>query len=98
MEVEIEHAHCSLTVLFSFARNVYQFASTQAIKKPSVVILPFPVAKDIQDTIGCVCMDEHVLTVAFELVEKRWSVSRANNEHLPTEASPRVTDFSIEPL
>jgi len=33
-------------------------------------------------------MDEHALTVAFGLVEKRWSVSRANNEHLPTEASP----------
>ena len=61
-------------------------------------ILPFPVAKDIQDTIGCVWMDEHALTVAFGLVEKRWSVSRATNEDLPTEVSPRVANFSIEPL
>jgi len=65
--------------------------------KPSVVILPFPVAKDIQDTIGYVWMDEHVLTVAFGSVEKRWSASRAT-EDLPTEASPRVTNLSIEPL
>jgi len=41
-------------------------------------------------------MDEHALAVAFGLVEKRWSVSRANNEDLPTEASPRVTNFTIE--
>jgi len=66
--------------------------------KPSVVILPFPVAKDIQDTIGCVWMNEHALIVAFGSVEKRWSVSRATNEDLPTEASPRVTNFSTEPL
>jgi len=43
-------------------------------------------------------MDEHALAVAFGLVEKRWSVSRADNGDLPTEASPRVTNFSIEPL
>jgi len=66
--------------------------------KPSVVILPFPVAKDIQDTIGCAWMDEHALTVTFGLVERRWSGSRANNEDVPTEASPRVTNFSVEPL
>jgi len=66
--------------------------------KPSVGILPFPVAKDIQNTIGCVWMDEHALTVTFGLVEKRWSVTRVNNEDVPTEASPRVTSFSVEPL
>jgi len=32
-------------------------------------------------------MDKDALTVAFGLVERRWSVSRATNEDLPTEAS-----------
>lgn len=35
-----------------------------------------------------------VLTVASGLVKKRWSVSRTNNEDLPTEASPMITNFS----
>jgi len=43
-------------------------------------------------------MHEHALTVTFGLVEKRWSVTRTNNEDVPTEASPRVTNFSVEPL
>jgi len=60
----------------------------------SVVILPFPVARDTQDAIGCACMDEHVLKVASGLVKKRWSESRTNNEDLPTEASPMITNFS----
>jgi len=63
--------------------------------KLSVVILPFPVARDIQDAIGCACMDEHVLIAASRLVKKRRSVSRTNNEDLPTEASPMITNFSI---
>ena len=62
--------------------------------KSGIVILPLPVARDIQDAIGCVCMDEHVLTVASGLVKKRWSVSRTNNGYLLTEASPMVTNFS----
>jgi len=62
--------------------------------KPSVVILPFPVARDIQDTIGCAFMDENVLTVASGSVNKCWSASRNNNEYLPTDASPMVTNSS----
>jgi len=63
--------------------------------KPSVVILPFPVARDTQGAMGCVCMDDHVLTVASGLVKKRWSVSRTSNEDLPTEASPMIMNFSL---
>jgi len=62
--------------------------------KPSVVILPFPVARDIQDTIGCAFMDENVLTVVSGSVNKRLSVSRNNNGYLPTDASPMVTNSS----
>jgi len=59
----------------------------------SVVSRPFPVAKYIQNAIGCVWTDEHVLTVASALVKKGWLVSRTNNEDLPTEASPMITNY-----
>jgi len=62
--------------------------------KPSIVVVPFPVARDIQDAIGCLCIDEDVQTVASGLVKKRWSVSRTNNEDFPTEVSPMITNFS----
>ena len=62
--------------------------------KLSVVILPLLVARDTQDTIGCVVIDEHVLTMAPGSVNKRWSESRNNNGYLPTDASPMVTNSS----
>jgi len=56
--------------------------------------LAFPRNQDIQQAVRCVRMVDSVLTVASGLVKKRWSVSRTNNEDLPTEASPMITNFS----
>ena len=57
--------------------------------------LPLPSGQDIQRApIHIEVLVQRVLTVASGFVKKRWSVSRTNNEDLPTDASPMITNFN----
>jgi hypothetical protein len=68
--------------------------STPSYQEPERPQLPSPSSRGIQHAVVCVLMGERVLPVKFGLVKKRWSVSRTNNDDLPTEASPMITNFS----